>query len=85
MKELLGDDENLPWLAQYLVMKRVSAESNFHNLYSNFVASMNSKPLNDLILKETYRNIKVRNSTMVYRFADSDWLFFRFFFEATKQ
>lgn len=58
MKTLI-DDDHLPWLAQYLVMKRVSAESNFHNLYSNFVTALNNKNLNSLILKETYRNIKV--------------------------
>ncbi|VDP52373.1 unnamed protein product [Soboliphyme baturini] len=59
MKELLVDDQYLPWLAQYLVMKRVSAESNFHNLYSNFVTAMGNRTFNSLILLETYRNIKI--------------------------
>uniref|UniRef100_A0A915LAQ2 CCR4-NOT transcription complex subunit 1 n=1 Tax=Romanomermis culicivorax TaxID=13658 RepID=A0A915LAQ2_ROMCU len=57
-------DEHLPWLAQYLVMKRVSAESNFHNLYATFVTALGNRTLNAIILKETYRNIKV---TVTYK------------------
>jgi len=57
--KLMIADEHLPWLAQYLVMKRVSAESNFHNLYANFVTALANRLLNMLTLKETYRNIKV--------------------------
>lgn len=50
----------LPWLAQYLVMKRVSIEPNFHPLYSSFMDAMNNKKFAELVLRETYRNIKVK-------------------------
>ncbi len=37
MRELLRV-EFLPWLANYLVLKRVSLEANFHQLYMSFLA-----------------------------------------------
>ncbi|VVC27811.1 Hypothetical protein CINCED_3A013043 [Cinara cedri] len=51
--------ECLPWLSQYLVMKRVSIELNFHTLYSNFLDCLNNEALNSLITLETFRNIRV--------------------------
>ncbi|XP_025202841.1 CCR4-NOT transcription complex subunit 1-like isoform X4 [Melanaphis sacchari] len=51
--------ECLPWLSQYLVMKRVSIELNFHTLYSNFLDCLNNEALNSLIILETFRNIRV--------------------------
>ena len=60
MKELIASDY-LPWLSNYLVMKRVSIEPNFHHLYNNFLAAFSNKELNDLVLKETYRNVRVLN------------------------
>jgi len=51
--------ECLPWLSQYLVMKRVSIEFNFHSLYSNFLDCLNNEALNSLIILETFRNIRV--------------------------
>lgn len=52
-------NECLPWLSQYLVMKRVSIELNFHTLYSNFLDCLNNETLNSLITLETFRNIRV--------------------------
>ena len=51
--------EYLPWVAQYLVMKRVSIEPNFHDLYVNFLHGMNNGSFFEMVLSETYRNIKV--------------------------
>ncbi|VVC34988.1 Hypothetical protein CINCED_3A007099 [Cinara cedri] len=49
----------LPWLSQYMVMKRVSIEFNFHTLYSNFLDCLSNDKLNSLIIMETFRNIKI--------------------------
>ncbi|XP_065678715.1 CCR4-NOT transcription complex subunit 1 isoform X1 [Hydra vulgaris] len=51
--------EYYPWLAQYLVMKRVSIEPNFHSLYSEFLQALSVAELSQMVLDETYRNIKV--------------------------
>lgn len=48
-----------PWISQYVVMKRASIEPNFHNLYSNFLDTLNMPKLLEMVIKETYRNIKV--------------------------
>ena len=53
------DQEYFGWVAQYLVMKRVSIEPNFHTLYMNFLDALNEKQLFVVVLKETHRNIKV--------------------------
>jgi CCR4-NOT transcription complex subunit 1 len=58
LKDVLKD-EFWDWLAHYLVVKRVSIEPNFHALYSQFIDTMKKESLNDSILAETYRNIKV--------------------------
>ncbi|XP_032816690.1 CCR4-NOT transcription complex subunit 1 isoform X5 [Petromyzon marinus] len=52
-------DESMPWIAQYLVMKRVSIEPNFHGLYSNFLDTLKNPDFTKIVLNETYRNIKV--------------------------
>ena len=51
--------EFFPWLSQYLVMKRVSIEPNFHDLYIKFLETLKMKELFQMVLQETYRNIKV--------------------------
>ncbi|KAI3844272.1 hypothetical protein MKW92_023019 [Papaver armeniacum] len=52
-------EEFYPWFAQYMVMKRVSIELNFHDLYLKFLDKVNSRILNKEILKFTYENCKV--------------------------
>ncbi|KAL4601485.1 CCR4-NOT transcription complex subunit 1-like, partial [Arapaima gigas] len=52
-------DELMPWLSQYLIVKRVSIEPNFHCLYSNFLDTLKNQEFVKMVLKETYRNIKV--------------------------
>ncbi|KAI9537970.1 CCR4-NOT transcription complex subunit 1 [Dissostichus eleginoides] len=52
-------DEFMPWVSQYLVMKRVSIEPNFHGLYSNFLDTLKNPEFVKMVLNETYRNIKV--------------------------
>ncbi|KAM9607249.1 CCR4-NOT transcription complex subunit 1 isoform 5-T7 [Trichechus inunguis] len=52
-------EEFMPWVSQYLVMKRVSIEPNFHSLYSNFLDTLKNPDFNKMVLNETYRNIKV--------------------------
>lgn len=50
-------DRFIPWLAQYIVIKRVTIETNFHNLYNKFLISLNDEQLDDAVRAETYRNI----------------------------
>ncbi|XP_033897529.2 CCR4-NOT transcription complex subunit 1 isoform X2 [Acipenser ruthenus] len=52
-------EEFMPWVSQYLVMKRVSIEPNFHSLYSNFLDTLKNQDFVKMVLSETYRNIKV--------------------------
>ncbi|XP_041694137.1 CCR4-NOT transcription complex subunit 1 isoform X12 [Coregonus clupeaformis] len=52
-------EEFMPWVSQYLVMKRVSIEPNFHSLYSNFLDTLKNPDFVKMALNETYRNIKV--------------------------
>jgi CCR4-NOT transcription complex subunit 1 len=58
LKEVLKDDF-WDWIAHYLVVKRVSIEPNFHTLYSQFIDTLKKESVNENILNETYRNIKV--------------------------
>ncbi|XP_050435609.1 CCR4-NOT transcription complex subunit 1 isoform X4 [Adelges cooleyi] len=58
IRDIITNDY-LPWLSQYLVMKRVSIELNFHTLYSNFLDCLGNEGLNSLIILETFRNIRV--------------------------
>lgn len=60
LKRLLGGSgEYLAWAAQYLVVKRVSTESNFHAVYSEFVDLVALDSFSTAVLAETYRNIKI--------------------------
>ena len=58
LMECIGE-EFLPWVAQYLVMKRASIEHNFHTLYSNFIDHLKKPEFLTVVIAETYRNIKV--------------------------
>lgn len=58
LKEIVTE-EYYPWLSQYLVMKRASIEFNFHTLYCNFIDVMKVREVNKLVIKETFRNIRV--------------------------
>lgn len=61
MEESSGliSEEYIHWVAEYLVMKRASIEPNFHVLYMNFLDQFGSILLRKLVLRETYRNIRV--------------------------
>ena len=65
MMDHIGE-EYIHWMAQYIVMKRASIEHNFHTLYAKFIDHL--KKYNDflnLVIKETYRNIKVSSSVVM--------------------
>jgi hypothetical protein len=53
------DDTCRKWLAQYLVMKRITLEQNFHSLYNSFLVALNDEKLNHYVKQETLRNIKI--------------------------
>ena len=60
LKDTLGDTEDyVPWLAQYLVMKRASIEPNFHSLYASFLEKLDNEKLYESVLKETFSNIRI--------------------------
>lgn len=48
-----------PWLAQYMVVKRVSIEPNFHATYQQLLAALAEPALYDGVLRETYANVRV--------------------------
>ena len=50
----------MPWVAQYLVMKRASIEHNFHTLYAKFIDHLNKHDFTSIVVEETFRNIRVR-------------------------
>ncbi|KAJ8302562.1 hypothetical protein KUTeg_018958 [Tegillarca granosa] len=52
-------EEYMPWVAQYLVMKRASIEPNFHTLYASFLDALQLNKLANMVIRETFRNIKV--------------------------
>lgn len=65
-----------PWIAHYFVVKRASIELNFHTLYSNFIDLLKSNEITELIIRETFRNIKVllQNDKEVDNFNDRSLL-----------
>ncbi|XP_054715657.1 CCR4-NOT transcription complex subunit 1-like [Uloborus diversus] len=69
-------DEYWPWASQYLVMKRASIEPNFHSLYSNFLDTCKLNDLTKLVIRETFRNIKVllRSDKGIANFSDRSLL-----------
>ncbi|XP_064610278.1 CCR4-NOT transcription complex subunit 1-like isoform X2 [Liolophura sinensis] len=71
LKEYITE-EFMPWVSQYLVMKRASIEPNFHTLYANFIDALNMPNISTNVTKETFRNIKVllRSDKGVANFSD---------------
>ncbi|XP_030756048.1 CCR4-NOT transcription complex subunit 1 isoform X2 [Sitophilus oryzae] len=72
----LVSDEYYPWLSQYLVMKRASIEFNFHGLYSNFLDTLAIIDIYKMVVKETFRNIRVllRSDKAIANFSDRSLL-----------
>jgi len=76
-KEVIGKDNiYYDWIAQYFVMKRASIEPNFHSLYANFIEVLKLNELTKIVIKETYRNIKVllRSNKEIANFSDRSLL-----------
>jgi len=77
-KEVICKDGDVfySWIAQYFVMKRASIELNFHNLYANFLEVLKIEQINQLIIRETFRNIKVllRSNKEAENFSDRSLL-----------
>ncbi|RWS29576.1 CCR4-NOT transcription complex subunit 1-like isoform X6 [Leptotrombidium deliense] len=76
-KDVIGkDDIYYGWVAQYFVMKRASIEPNFHTLYANLIEMLKLPELTKLVIRETYRNIKVllRSDKEIANFSDRSLL-----------
>ncbi|KAI3647748.1 hypothetical protein MP228_007969 [Amoeboaphelidium protococcarum] len=58
LRQLLSE-ESYSWFINYLIVKRVSTEPNFHPLYWQVVDNLKSPQLSKRVLDETYANIKV--------------------------
>ncbi len=53
------DSRLYPWLAQYLVVRRVSLEPNMHAIYANFLNVLDISDVRRAVLMETYTNIHI--------------------------
>ena len=60
-KELLTllNKDAYTWFANYLVVKRVSIEPNFHSLYLSLLQSFQSSDLITQVCKATYANVRI--------------------------
>ncbi|KAI8371784.1 CCR4-Not complex component, Not1-domain-containing protein [Radiomyces spectabilis] len=47
------------WFSHYLVVRRVSIEPNNHDLYMSLLNELDILQLNEIIIEETYRNIRL--------------------------
>lgn len=54
---ILTDDKHLEWFSSYFIIQRAT-QSNNHSAYSEFISNIDSKELNNLLIKETILNIK---------------------------
>lgn len=56
LRKILTEDEhkNIPWFANYLVVKRVSQEINFQDLYLKLLKMLDIKKVYTSVLNETY-------------------------------
>lgn len=66
-----GNHGYIVWFAQYLVVKRVSLEPNFHSLYSGMLDELQMKPLHRAILSSTLQNARVLLSSAKIRSSSS--------------
>ena len=60
------------WFANYLVVKRVSLEPNFHSIYSEMIDMLSNKKLQQLILHSTLQNARVLLSSPKIRSSSSE-------------
>lgn len=76
-RDVIGKEAKYhPWIAHYFVVKRASIELNFHTLYSNFIDLLKCNEITELIIRETFRNIKVllQNDKEIDNFNDRSLL-----------
>ena len=57
LKEIVPE-EYMPWLGQYLVMKRVTTEPNFHNLFVQLIEFLDLLKLKNMVKDQVFRNIR---------------------------
>eukprot|EP00966_Prymnesium_polylepis_P150147 3468224-Prymnesium_polylepis.1 len=70
--EIIKDNSGyIVWFAQYLVVKRVSLEPNFHTLYGGMLDELQMKPLHRAILNSTLQNARVLLSSAKIRSSSS--------------
>jgi CCR4-NOT transcription complex subunit 1 len=51
------DAEFLPWFGNYLVVKRISSQPNFHQLYMAFLLKLDAPELMNSVLASVFRNV----------------------------
>ncbi|KAL1530185.1 hypothetical protein AB1Y20_001101 [Prymnesium parvum] len=71
LSNIEGNQGYIVWFAQYLVVKRVSLEPNFHSLYGGMLDALQMKPLQRAILNSTLQNARVLLSSNKIRSSSS--------------
>lgn len=58
LKIILSNDNYVKWFSNFFIVNRVSAENNNHIIYNDLIAFIDSKELNNLLIKDTIIFIK---------------------------
>ena len=58
LKVILSNDIYVKWFSNFFIVNRVSAENNNHIIYNDLIAFIDSKELNNLLIKDTMIFIK---------------------------
>jgi CCR4-NOT transcription complex subunit 1 len=72
LKDILAEEVAcVPWFAQYLVVKRVSLEPNFHGLYGAMLSELRLSRLQRAVLASTLQNARMLLSSDKIRSSSS--------------
>src|SRR5690242_15148632 len=55
--QISGHPEYFEWIANYLVVKRISTQPNFHSLYLQFIDHLDAPGLSDAVLRSVFFNV----------------------------
>jgi CCR4-NOT transcription complex subunit 1 len=58
LKLILSNESYVKWFSNFFIVNRVSAENNNHIIYNDLIAFIDSKELNQLLIKDTIIFIK---------------------------
>lgn len=58
LKMILSNDNYVKWFSNFFIVNRVSVENNNHIIYNDLITNIDSKELNNLLIKDTIIFIK---------------------------